>query len=157
VGHDIRDPEAGTFRSRFDRPQLERLSADRVLAWRQGPPSEIRLMSREDQYLAEGRWHIQRRNEAIAAKDVIAATGENRILEKFFAPVLDLGVPGSRLSPESDAVGAGATAGFVSDAAPYAIHTWNPWVYWAMVAGLLVVVWLVVIRARPSNVPGRSR
>jgi hypothetical protein len=49
----------------------------------------IRRFSREDQYLSEGLWHVQRRNEAWQRGDVAAAWRENLILEKFFAPVLD--------------------------------------------------------------------
>jgi hypothetical protein len=46
-------------------------------------------VSREDQYLSEGLWHVQRRNEAWQNEDLAVAWRENLILEKFFAPVLD--------------------------------------------------------------------
>src|SRR5678816_530595 len=40
----------------------------------------------EDHYLAEGLWHVQRRNEV---EDAQRVWHENLILEKYFAPVLD--------------------------------------------------------------------
>ena len=50
----------------------------------------IQRFSREDQYLSEGLWHVQRRNEAWEKGDLGAAWRENLILERFFAPVLDV-------------------------------------------------------------------
>jgi hypothetical protein len=49
----------------------------------------IHPLSREDQYLSEGLWHVQRRNEAWKSGDIPTAWRENLILEKFFAPVLN--------------------------------------------------------------------
>jgi len=49
----------------------------------------IHRLSREDQYLSEGLWHVQLRNEAWKNGDIATAWRENLILEKFFAPVLD--------------------------------------------------------------------
>ena len=48
-----------------------------------------RRLGREDHYLTEGLWHVQRRNQAWDSADAAAAWRENRILEKFYAPVLD--------------------------------------------------------------------
>ena len=89
VGHEVRDPEIGTFMSRYTAPQLAELARDRRARWREAPPVSLRRISREDQYLSEGLWHVQRRNEAWTNGDVAAAWRENLILEKFFAPVLD--------------------------------------------------------------------
>jgi hypothetical protein len=89
VGYEVRDPEIGTFVSRHTAAQLSALAQDRAARWRASPPVAIRRFSREDQYLSEGLWHVQRRNEAWQRGDVAAAWRENLILEKFFAPVLD--------------------------------------------------------------------
>jgi hypothetical protein len=89
VGYEIRDPEVGTFVSRYTPAQLEALARDRRLQWQARPPVAIRRVSREDQYLSEGLWHVQRRNEAWQSDDLAVAWRENLILEKFFAPVLD--------------------------------------------------------------------
>ena len=43
--------------------------------------------SREDQYLAEALWHVRARNDAWST-DVGRAWSENRVLEKYFSPVL---------------------------------------------------------------------
>ena len=89
VGYDVSDPEVGSFRSRYSSDALLRASRDRADRWRSAPPVVRPRLGREDQYLTEGLWHIARRNEAWAAGDVVGAWRENRILEKFYGPVLD--------------------------------------------------------------------
>ena len=89
VGHEVQDPEIGTFVSRYTAAQLVELARDRHARWREAPPVSLRRISREDQYLSEGLWHVQRRNEAWANGDIASAWRENLILEKFFTPVLD--------------------------------------------------------------------
>lgn len=89
VAREVRDSDIGTFVSRYRAAQLEAFATDRADRWRTSPPTTIRRFSREDQYLSEGLWHVQRRNEAWAKGDIAAAWRENLILEKFFAPVLD--------------------------------------------------------------------
>jgi hypothetical protein len=89
VGYDVSDPEVGSFRSRYTAEALLRASRDRANRWRSTPPVVEPRLGREDQYLTEGLWHIRRRNEAWSAGDVVGAWRENRILEKFFDPVLD--------------------------------------------------------------------
>ena len=51
-------------------------------------PAPQGQFSRENQYLSEALWHVRRRNEAMDDDDLVAAWRENRILEKYFAPVL---------------------------------------------------------------------
>src|SRR5262249_11329501 len=46
-------------------------------------------LSREDQYMSEGLLHVQERNRRWDAGAITEAWFENRILEKYFAPVLD--------------------------------------------------------------------
>jgi hypothetical protein len=89
VGYEVRDPEIGTFVSRFTAAQLAALAKERGAQWQTSPPVVIHRLSREDQYLSEGLWHVQRRNEAWTNGDIAAAWRENLILEKFFVPVLD--------------------------------------------------------------------
>jgi VanZ family protein len=131
VGHEIRDPAIGVFRSRFTADELLAASADRAARWRTDPPIELRRLSREDQYLAEAIWHVQRRNEAERPGGVWAQWKENLILEKYFAPVLDtptyLTPEGARWPDEQRANAAAAAAAerrlFVSDAPPIPIYT----------------------------------
>jgi hypothetical protein len=89
VGYDIHDPEIGSFRSNFTATELASAAQDRAARWRQEPPSELRLLWREDHYLTEALWHVQQRDLAWEAGDVSTAWRENRMLEKYFAPVLE--------------------------------------------------------------------
>jgi VanZ family protein len=131
VGHEIDDHEVGVFRSRFTAGELLAASADRAVRWRTHPPVDVRRLSREDQYLAEGIWHVQRRNEADRPGGVWAQWKENLILEKYFAPVLDtptyLTPAGARWSDDQRANAAAAAAAdarpFVSDAPPIPLYT----------------------------------
>ena len=73
------------------------------MLWQTEPPIRIKRLSREDQYLDEGLWHVRRRNSA----EVDEAWHENLILERFFVPVLDLPTyaspNGNRWPPEQRA------------------------------------------------------
>ena len=89
IGHEVRDPEIGMFVSRYTAVQLETLSRNRATRWRTEPPVTIHRFGREDQYLSEGLWHVQRRNTAWEMNDLALAWRENLILERYFAPVLD--------------------------------------------------------------------
>ena len=90
VGYEIADAEAGTFRSIYSAPELAALAIDRARQWTADPPI-VRppRLSREDQYMSEGLLHAQERNRRWDAGEPVAAWFENRILEKYFAPVLD--------------------------------------------------------------------
>jgi hypothetical protein len=90
VGHDVYEAEIGTFRSRYTAAELSELARDRVGRWRARPPRVQRRLSPEDPYLTEGLWHIQRRNQALSAGDMPEAWRENRILEQFHGPILDV-------------------------------------------------------------------
>jgi hypothetical protein len=89
VGYDVHDPRIGTFRARYSASQLRELSRDRAERWAVDPPVVLRRLSREDQYLSEGLWHVQQRNAAWDAGELAVAWRENLILETFYAPVLD--------------------------------------------------------------------
>jgi hypothetical protein len=133
IGHEIRDPAIGSFRSRYSAGELEAMAADRARRWQVEPPLTLHRYSREDQYLAEALWHIQRRNEMEGEGGVWATWYENLILEKYFAPVLDHPTyrtpEGGRWPAEQRANVEAAVAGtgqrpFVSDAAPFPIYSW---------------------------------
>jgi hypothetical protein len=121
VGYDVSDPEVGSFRSRYSSDALLRASRDRADRWRNAPPVVRPRLGREDQYLTEGLWHVARRNEAWAAGDVVGAWRENRILEKFYAPVLDTPTSADDAAhrwPDAQRSDAGERGG--DKAAPYA-------------------------------------
>lgn len=90
VGHEIHDPEIGRFVSWFSAEELERLRADRARRWAADPPTELRPLAPEDYYLTEAARHAQHRNERLEAGDENAATQANRILERYYAPFLEL-------------------------------------------------------------------
>src|SRR4030095_13614812 len=131
--------------------ELDALSRDRGERWaREGPPMVLRRLSREDQYLAEGLWHVQRRNEAAGGGDALAAWRENEILERFFAPILDwpsYAAPApSRWPPAqredfSNRSSADARP-YVSAAQPFPLFTWGRPAFWTFVGtALAVIVW----------------
>jgi VanZ family protein len=147
LGSHVTDAEIGTFTSRFSTERLLALQADRASTWASAPPSTTLVrLSREDQYLSEGLEHAEARNELWTAGDVRGAWFENRILEKYYAPVLDTPThagPGPRWA-EAQRVDAerraAAAGGFVSDAYPYRIFTWPPLVFWTAVFLLVAAI-----------------
>ncbi len=116
--------------ARFDRatrpPSCADLAADRAARWGSGGPPDVRAFAREDQYLTEGIWHVQRRNDAWANREIETAWRENLILERYFAPVLRAG----HAWPAAQRTGAARERpsepgwGFVSRAERYPILTW---------------------------------
>ena len=155
LGHEIKDAEAGVFRSRYSDAELAAVSGDRARTWAVSPPLTWSRLSREDQYLSEGVSHVQRRNETWAEDNIMASRHENLILEKYYAPVLDtpsyISATGHRWPPEQRAdaesrIGPGFMI-YVSDALPSPIFIWPKWVFWSVV-GLIV---LVMLRAAPTR------
>jgi VanZ like family len=150
LGYDVNDEEAGTFKSRYSQRQLEALQVEKQTEWRLHPlPLVLQRVSREDQYMTEGVTHVQRRNERLAANDAAAAWNENRILEKYFAPVLDtpsyVSRTGHRWSPEQRASVrsrvAAPDAGYVSTANPYPIYAWPRAWFWGAALALAAAWW----------------
>lgn len=132
------------FRSHYSGAQLVALGRERVSRWQAHPPAVLRRLSREDQYLDEGLWHVRRRN-LVPAPD---AWAENRILEEFYAPVLDtpsyVSASGHRWAPEQRAAAEAAAAGrgaFISAAEPYPLYTLPRWWLWSA-AGIFVAALL---------------
>ena len=148
LGHAVYEPDIGMFWSHYDAAALIAISADRVRRWRTDPPTRMRRLSREDEYLSEGLWHVQERNRAWGADDPFTAWRENLILERFFAPVLDNDNFVSRTRSRWPAAQRDETAAriggdpgiYISRAAPYPIYTWSPYVFWSVVALIIAAV-----------------
>jgi hypothetical protein len=149
LGYDIARDDVGSFRSRYRVEELRALAADRAARWRADPPLVLHRLSREDQYMDEGLWHVRRRNDAWTAGDHVTAWRENRILEEFFAPVLDtpsyVAAAGHRWPPGQREEGerrGGATAPerYVSHAEPRPILTWSKPIFWAATVAVALVI-----------------
>lgn len=144
LGVEVKADSIASFKSRYDHATLAALASDRAGRWKNQPPVVLRRLSREDQYMDEGLWHVRRRNDAWSARDFFTAWRENRILEEFFAPVLDtpsyVSKSGHRWPPEQRADAerraAADTRPYVSDAEPRPIVTMSKPRFW----GLTVVV-----------------
>jgi VanZ family protein len=91
LGHRIDDPEVGSFVSYFSPRSLERAREERARRWAVDPPRPPRPLAFEDYFLTEAGWHAQARNEALSGEDFERAFEENRILERWYTPYLDLG------------------------------------------------------------------
>jgi VanZ family protein len=111
LGYEIEDPEIGVFRSRYSADNLRLLAAEREHRWSDGLPPRSRF-AREDHYLTEALWHVRERNDAVAVGDALTAWRENRILEKFYAPLLEIAAVNAeyRWSPDQRALTADAAA-----------------------------------------------
>jgi hypothetical protein len=140
--HDV--PGVGRFRSHYTIDRLIELQKDRLNRWDSDPPRTLRRLSREDQYLDEGLWHIRRRNLA----EPFEAWHENLILERFFAPVLDIptyATPQPTRWPIDQRTNMEAqvketVAPFVSAAEPYPIRVWPQPAYWSVVIAVAVAL-----------------
>lgn len=141
LGHVIERAGVGVFRSHYTVEQLAALARDRAARWQVEPPLRFYRLSREDQYMDEGLWHVRRRNMVGGAE----AWAENRILEDFYAPVLDtpsyVSATGHRWPPEQragiEAAAASDRSVIVSQAQPYPIYVFPRWWLWSA-AGILV-------------------
>jgi hypothetical protein len=143
LGHVVEHEEAGRFRSHYTAAELYTLQGHRAALWLTAPPTTLRRLSREDQYLDEGLWHVRRRNLA----EISEAWRENLILERFFAPVLDTATyaspTGNRWSAEQRAnasANAGSMPDFVSAAEPYPILDWPAARFWTVVWAIAIVI-----------------
>ena len=145
LGHEVQDPDAGVFRSRYTVTELAEVGEARARAWATSPPLTWSRLSREDQYLSEGISHVQRRNETWEDGNVMASRHENLILEKYYAPVLDTPSyisasghrwPASQRADAESRIGPGFMI-YVSDAQPYPIFTWPKWLFWLVIATLV--------------------
>lgn len=168
LGYDVRESERA-FRSRYTAAELDALAADRATRWRANPPTELKRLSAEDQYMSEGLWHVQRRNRAWDTGDIATAFEENLILERFFAPVLDTPSyvsrtghrwpPAQRADAEARARQPASTraASYVSDAQLYPIFTWSRRAFWVFTAALAIVALAGVRKREPASLSGSQR
>lgn len=155
LGYEVTDDEIGTFRSRYTVERLGELSAERAREWQiHPPPLTVPRLSREDQFLTEGIEHVRRRNELWEAGDAAGAWHENRILEKHYAPVLDVrsyhARDGSRWPEEqrrNAELASSLTAdtslhmrSFVSRSNPAPIYTWPRWLFWLATLALVAAL-----------------
>ena len=156
LGYEVRDDEIGVFKSRYSRAMLEAMVRTKSEEWRVHPfPVVLRRVSREDQYMTEGVTHVQKRNELLAANDAAGAWSENRILEKYYTPVLDtpsyISRTGHRWPVEQRGtvearVAAVGRGGFTSAANPYPIYAWPRVPFWAVSIAVAAVIWLLCVR-----------
>lgn len=148
LGHVIADPEIGRFDSRWTPEELRRLQDERARAWAaSSPPRTVVRLSREDQYLTEGIQHVRWRNRLWSTGDIDGAWRENRILETYYAPVLDTAThegsghrwpDAQRADAERRRMSPGGT--YASDAYPYTVYTWPPAALWSITAALALAV-----------------
>lgn len=151
LGYENEVAGIGTFRSHYTVDRLIELQKERRNRWDAEPPRTLRRLSQEDQYLDEGVWHIRRRNLA----QPVEAWHENLILERFFAPVLDIptyATPQPNRWPveqrqNMEAAIRDIDGPFVSSAEPYPIKAWPKAVYWSIAAGIAVVLIAYGLRA----------
>ena len=160
LGYFLVDAELGAFRSHYSPEELQQLSSERLGRWRVDPPIVLERLSREDQYLDEGLWHIRERNRRWDAGDYDVALRENEVLERYFAPVIDTksyAAPElSRWPPEQKADARRRAKGgitFISEAEPYPILATPRWQFWAAVVALAASALLLGLR----NTKGGSR
>lgn len=164
LGVEIRDPEFGSFVSRFTRDALAALDRTRAAEWKTAPPL-VRppRLSREDQFMTEGLQHVQARNTGWNKGDWVTAWRENLVLERYFPSVLDtpsyvskIGhrwAPAQRADAEARVAGTNARP-WVSAAYPYPLYLWRPWWLWSIAGLVSLGLWfadaLVGRRRRPS-------
>lgn len=149
LGHEL-TLDRTTWRSRYTAAELDALQRERWTRWATDPPLVLHRMSREDQYLAEGIWHVQRRNESASSGDARAAWRENLILERYFAPVLDTPsyqAPAPSRWPAEQRQGLSTRAAndrqiYLSTAPPFPLVIWSRTTMWALVlAGAAGIAW----------------
>ncbi len=108
LGYVVTDPEIGRFRAWHTRDRLLELKADRAVRWAADPPTGLEIVAMEDFYLTAAGWHVQHRNASFHGGDWFHAWKENRILEVYYEPFLELRSFGGtavahRLPPEQRA------------------------------------------------------
>ena len=160
IGHSVHDGEIGTFESRWSHDGLLALQSEKRAQWAASPPStKLVRLSREDQYLTEGIQHVRERNRLWEAGDIDGARMENRVLEKYYEPVLDTPThegaghrwpAAHRADADSRHAAAVQPAPYVSHAYPYRILTWRPVLFWIAVG--LIWAALVAVGVRVARV-----
>jgi hypothetical protein len=152
LGYEIAGPGHVRFRSTFTPEALAAAAGDRAARWAADPPLTLRRLSREDHYLEEGLWHVQRRNVANAANDSWSAWNENLIVESYFAPVLTFrSYAGETRWPDALRQAAAQHEGdprpYSSEAQPLPIYTWSRGWFWAAVGVTVAAVVAMCVEA----------
>jgi hypothetical protein len=155
LGYENHVDGIGAFRSHYTPDQLIDLQKHRRDRWDANPPRTLRRLSQEDQYLDEGIWHIRRRNLA----STVEAWRENLILERFFAPVIDIPTyasPNPNRWPleqrqNMEASVTGVDTPFVSTAEPYPIVAWPKSTYWIVVAVVAIALLAIGVFAESTR------
>ncbi|MEZ5317905.1 MAG: VanZ family protein [Vicinamibacterales bacterium] len=160
LGTLVEDADGLAFRSRYSAATLRVLAGDRADRWAHDPPpASLVRFSREDQYLAEGVWHVQARNAAWES-DIRRAWSENLILERYFGPVLDTPSwaipersrwPDAQRADAEERAGAGPPVASRADLIP--IFTANPGWIWAPAVALALIVLGLAARRGPDGRP----
>ncbi|HVS01498.1 MAG TPA: VanZ family protein [Thermoanaerobaculia bacterium] len=89
LGYEVHDPAQGvTFRSWHSAEELAAVAAQRARRWSAGRLPTLDPLSREDYYFVEGTSRVAHRNASLQWGDVGSAWSEQRILERYYAPVL---------------------------------------------------------------------
>jgi VanZ family protein len=144
--------DVAVFRSHYTWYELDAMSRERAERWRRDPPLVLKRLSREDQYLDEGLWHVRERNDLWEAGDFDAAWRENGILERHFAPVLDTktyAAPSLHRWPAEQKRDAEQRAArrqqlFISAAEPYPIVTWSKYLIdVGLLVGMSLLGWII--------------
>ncbi|HJR58195.1 MAG TPA: VanZ family protein [Vicinamibacterales bacterium] len=161
LGYRVDDPEIGSFVTRYSSEQLLGVQRHRTTEWAAAPPPVVLVrLSREDQYLTEGIQHVRWRNKLWEAGDVRGSWLENRILEKYYEPVLNTPThegaghrwpPAQRADAVSRASNASTPEPYVSAAYPYTIHTWPKGLFWTAVGVFATVLLILTRRRRPLD------
>lgn len=90
VGTMIHDPRAGAFVSESAPAELLRTRDARAREWALAPPGPLHPLGLEDGFLTEAGFHKAVRDQAATAGALRQALFENRILERWYTPYLDL-------------------------------------------------------------------
>jgi hypothetical protein len=117
--------------------------------------------------MTEALQHVQARNEAWAAGDARTAWGENQVLERYFAVVLDtpsyVSKTGHRWSADQRADGERRAAAapdrpFESRAFPYPIFVVSPIGVWIGALALAAALWIAGewVAARETEGPAAA-
>ena len=147
LGHEVVDLEAGVFRSHYTSGELAAASLDRSHSWRANPPTTLRPLSWEDQYLSEGFAHVRRRNQRWDEGNLPAAWQEHlswrntsrRCWRRHRICLLPPGWPDAQRAKAAATVGS-ETIVYQSDALPYAVFAWSKWAFWSVVGAAVLVL-----------------
>lgn len=160
LGYMIEDPEIGRFRSWHSPEDLVATASQRREAWKTHPPGDLSPWTREDVFLTESGWHNHHRNVSYEHGDDALALQANRILEKYYAPYLDLESfrrTGDRRFPTHARLRVEKAASFVdpetyiSPVLEQRIYTWPSKPLFLVFLAAATVAWLRFARRRSET------